>query len=552
MARAKVNCPYCNKIAEVISESKIESISRIVYKFKCGHSVTEKLILTQIPERRDEKWNDFFGYQQKGVEFIEKSNFRCLIADEMGLGKTIEALGAIRYNWESLTPVVYICKASLVYNWAREHNKWVVEGTALESKPESIPIIHRDGQVAPIPGFKVYIISMDILRKPAILKWFEDLKPKTIIVDESHNFKNINSARTTAINTAVKNTPFRICLSGTPVMNNATEYFPTLNLIKPEHFPSEFRFRQQFIEYDNETKRWLALKRYQRDYFFSMTSSYIIRREKKDVLKDLPPLRQGFQYVTDFQKQFAEAYNKELLELQKLLETKRTDLDRKASFMEVLAKLARLRHITALAKVPVAYEYISEFLENINSDSKICIGIHHKDTALWLSQLLAKWNPVMISGQDSAEMKQVKEDQFREKKNRLAIVNIIAVGEGRNLQFCQNAVVLERQWNLAKEQQFEGRFQRPMKCEEDDSLLKKVEFNNGTHWNCPTCGKISEILPIQVDYIQGANTIDEFFDTMVKLKGKLVDNVMDRNIETDYHLIYQLAEKCVQVRMKYV
>lgn len=545
--RATTLCPYCKKVAEVVSEKRIESLKRIRLTFKCGHTTLEKL--ATVPQGRDSKWSDFFPYQQAGIEFVEHANFKCLVADEMGLGKTIQLLGALRYNYDVLSPVLIICKSSLIFNWMREYMKWVKEdNAALEGRFDILPIPVMDGQITPIPGFKVYLLSMDLLSKPKIMAWIQDTPFKTLAIDESHHFKNVSSKRTSSLNLITKHIPYRICLSGTPILNNTLEYFPTLNIIRPEHFPSQSRFIQKYIDYDVETKRYLGLKKYARNDFFEMTSSYVIRREKKDVLRDLPPMRINEQIISSFDRAFASAYNKELDKLDDLLNGMKDAFSQKLGYMDILAAMSKLRHITGLAKVQSAFEYAEEFLASTGNNSKLCIGIHHKDVAQWLGTLLAAYNPIMISGSDSPEQKQIKEDLFRT-TSRLAIVNTLAVGEGRNFQFCANFLVVENQWNQAKEDQFAGRFQRPVKCPKCDAPYKKIQ-GEIPYYQCPKCSDTTDIVPIQGDYLLAANTIDEFFSKLKKLKSQVCDSSMNYNFETDYDSIYQLAREVIQARMK--
>jgi len=547
--RATARCPHCNKIAEVVSEKRLEKLKKLRLTFKCGHTTFEKLV-SAIPPNRDEKWTDFFPYQREGIEFAERANFKCLFADEMGLGKTIEALGTIRYNLDKLTPVLYICKASLIFNWMREHRDWIVkDNSKAEGTKGLLPFPVMDGTSSPLPGFQYYIVSMDLLSKPKIKEFIQNTPFKLLVIDESHNFKNVNSKRTSSLNEVTSHIPFRICLSGTPILNHAVEYWPTLNIIRPEHFPSQQRFVQRFIDYDPETKRYLGLKPWARDEFFKITAQYVIRREKKDVLKDLPPMRVNEQLISSFDRAFADAYNKVLDELDVKLNAIKGDFMMKASFMDILALLSRMRHITGMAKVIAAFEYAEEFLASTPESSKLCIGIHHKDVALWLSQLLAKYEPVMISGSDSPEQKEEKEQEFRNHK-RLAIVNTLAVGEGRNFQFCANALVVESQWNQAKEDQFTGRFQRPIKCECGTPYIKITPDDGVPFYRCPKCNSSTDIVPIQIDYLSAAGTIDEFFSKMKQLKKAVCKDTMDWSFETDHTAIYELAREVVQARMK--
>jgi hypothetical protein len=283
-------------------------------------------------------------------------------------------------------------------------------------------------------------------------------------------------------------------------------------------------------------------------------------------------MRLNEQVVSSFDRTFATAYNKKLDELQEMLNTKKDDFGMKAGFIHILAKMSELRHITGLAKVPAAFEYIQEFLDSTDSSSKICIGIHHKDVAIWLQTLISsicicgasreehptevctefksKYTPIMISGADSPAAKQDKENQFKLPENRIAICNILAVGEGRNFQFCANFLVIESQWNQEKENQFAGRFQRPIKCECGTPYIKITPDDGVPYYRCPKCNSSTDIVPIQGDYLNAANTIDEFFVKLKQLKSKVVNSSMNWSFETDYSAIYQLAQEVVLARMK--
>jgi SWI/SNF-related matrix-associated actin-dependent regulator 1 of chromatin subfamily A len=535
--RQVVKCPKCLKQADVIREVRTLK-EKVLYQFKCGHWASEKLVETVFD--RDEVFEKAFKYQKEGVEFIEKANFNCLVADEMGLGKTIQALLALRYHYEELTPALIICKASLIPNWIKEYFTWV---------NKDLPIAHTDGQVPVLPGYRVYITSMDILSKPQVFQSIQTIPFKLLIIDECHNFKNLNAKRTSALMKFAAGIPHKIALSGTPILNKPTEYFPTLNLIKPLHFPSWNSFCYKWLEYDPNLKKYLTIRPDRRDSWFNFTSSFIIRREKSQVLKDLPPIRRNYIFCNAVNKDFKKAYAKVLDELEMVLARLADKTSKNAKFMDVLALLARLRHLTALAKIPAGIEHILEFLESVQ-DGKITVGIHHKDVSYWLEQGLREkgYNVITISGEDNAEQKMIKENEFRKPENRVLIANIIAAGEGRNLQFCQNVLILERQWNLAKESQFEGRFQRPLKCTSCETLLER----NGHTWKCPTCGKEQEISHIQVDYLMLANSIDEFFHELVNLKGSIVQDMMDVNFEADIDFIYELADRVLAVRHKFL
>ncbi len=131
-----------------------------------------------------------------------------------------------------------------------------------------------------------------------------------------------------------------------------------------------------------------------------------------------------------------------------------------------------------------------------------------------------------MGGAEPADIKDKKINEFRQPERRLAIISILAYGEGRDIQFCPNAIMAEREWNPAKEIQFQDRFCR----------IGSEKY--ATHVN--------------IDIAHAKDTIDEFFDALVKMKAEVGASAMDRDYASDSEFIIQLAEMAVQKRLKYV
>lgn len=530
-------CPHCGKPTIVEAEKRIDSIHLSIYTLKCGHQITEKL--EQLPQGRDACWNKAWGYQKKGIEFIENSNFNCLVADEMGLGKTVQALMALRYNWESLTPVVITAKSSLSYNWMREYFKWVCDVWTPDDKIPSDKMcwLYNDGTLPLIPGFKVYIIPMSLLTRDEVQKTLREvIKPKLIIGDEVHNFKNTGSKRTQALYDVLEGIerdpkskkiikshwriPHRIMLSGTPVVNRLFEYFPVLNIIKPSHFSDIKSFAARWVDRDWETKKWLGLKPQAKNAFFAQTSGYVIRRTREELV-DLPKRMPDAKVFTDdFQKEYAKEYNNTLDKLEELIEDEHL---RAQNSTVIIGLMSRLRHLAGLLKIKAAVEWVTELLDN--TDEKLLIGIHHKDVAGLLSAALHQYNPITISGEDSALEKDKKVQASKLVQNRLVIGNVIACGEGINglQESINNVLILERGWNPSTEDQLIGRLDRP-----------------------------GQKLSVFATYLVAAGTLDDFFDELVTFKRNVVNDSTDSELRLDPEMMRELAKRVIATRLKVV
>src|SRR4030095_10605523 len=152
----------------------------------------------------------------------------------------------------------------------------------------------------------------------------------------------------------------------------------------------------------------------------------------------------------------------------------------KLSGIEILAQMARMRHITGLAKIPATLSYIEEFVED--TDKKLVVFVHHKDVGQFMAKMLIdtkkQTNPdwyelaqtlkeegVKVFSYTSAhtgrpEGYQIQED-FNNTKRCILIASTRACGEGLNLQTCSDSILHERQWNPQNEDQATpGRFKR--------------------------------------------------------------------------------------------
>ena len=454
-----------------------------------------------------------YKFQRDGVEFSENSNYNCLIADAMGLGKTIQALLAVRRSLETLTPTVFAVKGSTQLQWCNQIKKW------LDDTPLGVmPIISRE---TIIPGFSFYVISIDFLSRKGVMERLIKLGVKLLVVDECQNIKNSSSDRTKAIIDWITNCeiPHKIFLSGTPIKNRASEYFTILNLIDPARFYSFAAFCKHWL-IPNEKGVYTRIDPMMLEAFHEITSKYIIRREKRDVLKNLPRLLpRDYQYMVIEDPRIKNAYNNEL----DLFSNFKKHAGKMNSTV-LLGWLAKMRAITGQAKVPWAIEYASEFLNT--TEDPLLIGIQHhsvRDT-LYLTFKVKGYEPLKFSGEDDIYQKNRIVNAFMERRNRLLIMNMLAGGVGVDgLQsVCSNAIVLERQWNAADEEQFESRLDRD-----------------------------GQKIPCQFVYPIAKGTIDEWFHDGVQIKRRICSETLgdSYDAEADEDFLNDLVNKTLENRL---
>jgi SNF2 family DNA or RNA helicase len=223
-------CKTCGKIAVEASRTKFGKST--IIKLGCGHLLfSESLESTTYDSLVFSDNCKPRPYQIDAIKFAEQSEARCIIADEQGLGKTIEVLGLIKLHPEKLLPAVIVVPTTVKLQWMREIHRICGSGA------EFLTQVIQSGKESAMPGFKIYIVTYDILKKDDLFKFVEGTI-KTLIIDECQRVKNHLSDRAKAVQKIGKNTPYIIPMSGTPIKNNAGEYFTVLNLVAPRRFPS--------------------------------------------------------------------------------------------------------------------------------------------------------------------------------------------------------------------------------------------------------------------------------------------------------------------------
>ena len=496
-------CPHCEK--ETIFSEKarftIPEDGRDTHYITgyCGHVIIKKgLKVTDYSKHLSLDKRAPYPYQLEGMKFAEKSGFRAGIFDDMGLGKTIQALVPIMYH-EELQPTAIFCKAGLLRQWGDEVVRWLgIDFIAQTIYSGSDPIFKM----------KITLFSLDVLRNIDVEK-FEKAGFQYVIIDECQHIKNPDSQRTQQVRRMIKNVPHVVGLSGTPIKNRASEYFTILNILHPERFPSFHTFQRNFLDYyaSSYGTKDRGLRNVKQ--FREHTKDFIIRRLRSEVMPDLPKVDRKMFYV-DLEKKAAKEYERESRAFNAYFEAaEREGSENNTEVMtNLLARLAKLRHICGRSKAVDCFEHVTEFL--LTTDRKLAIFVHHQDVGGALVSNLTEWcskmkldSPLMITGSMTGESRHQIVQKFKQPgKNRILIASTLASGEGLNLQYqCCDCVILERQWNPANEEQVEARFTRP------DSV------NMGGY--------------VSSTYMLAGGTIDEWLTELIEKKRAMFQQVMD-------------------------
>lgn len=241
---------------------------------------------------------DFREYQFEALRwmsFLFKYRLSGALCDDMGLGKTRQALAAIAVQYGRVgatRPSLIVVPPSLVFHWEREcqacvKNEFlrpVVLSTAKLNAAESLEEARG--------GSNLLVVSYQTLvRFPAL---FSE-KFEVVVLDEAHLIKNPKSATSQAVKKLSSN--LRLALTGTPIQNNVVELWSIFDFLMPGYLGTQETFRKEFkpllelnlLACDVRKMELTANQRNILESLHMRVLPFIMRREKGDVLKDLPP-----------------------------------------------------------------------------------------------------------------------------------------------------------------------------------------------------------------------------------------------------------------------
>lgn len=432
---------------------------------------------------------EYMPFQKAGIKFaLDVRN--CLIADEMGLGKSVESIGYINAS-PDIKKVLVVTKAKLKLNWERELRKWLV-------RPMSVGIVEPTSW----PDTAVVIVNYDIAHRFAVqLREPWDL----VILDEVQACKNDRSRRAQAIfgRPANKktgeparpgvNARLRLALTGTPIENRPIEIQPVLAWLQPEQ---------------ERWKKWGFAKRYCAahnngfGYDFSGASNLdelrkylrqlvMVRRQKSEVLKELPAkTRQVIELevddatsaCVDREERFLRENEEAIHEAQATLELAKAGSDEefkaaveslRTRFKVAFTEMARLRHDTAVAKIPAVIDWIKDELEETK---KVLCFVHHHDVGDAIHAAFP--NSILVTGETDKEAAQAAVDRFQTDPDLpLFIGSIRATGEGITLTAANLVLFAELDWVPGKMCQCEDRAHR---IGQRDNVLAKYLVVRGS------------------------------------------------------------------------
>lgn len=402
------------------------------------------------------------SYQVEGVNWLDRlrsMHLNGILADDMGLGKTLQAIISVTQHKEMNPKAIsiVICPTSLVYNWKEEFGKF---NPKLKILPVDGTPAQRKKLQTEIKNYDVVITSYTLLQKD--IEFYKTIPFGYAILDEAQHIKNRSTRNAKSVK--MIQASHRLILTGTPIENSLEELWSLFDFLMPGLLSSYDRFIEKYI-------RSAAGKGTNLESLKRKVTPFILRRMKKDVLDDLPPISEIVYHchLSETQKALYRSYaDSAREELSQLVKKEGFDKVR----IHVLATLTRLKQICChpaifakenpeagdSSKYEMLLELIPTLIEGkhkavIFSQYTRMLNILRED----LDKLGIKYS--YLDGSSKNRLGIVKEFNENEKVP-LFLVSLKAGGSGLNLVGADTVIHYDMWWNPAVENQATDRVHR--------------------------------------------------------------------------------------------
>ena len=385
---------------------------------------------------------NLYPYQKEAVEFTHAARGRAIIGDAPGVGKTAPAL-VWTYMFGGKKALI-VAPANVTYKWAEKEVPMWAAGKTVQ--------VVEGGKKAIDPDIDIVIMSY----RTMVMR-FEELNRMpfdTMIFDEAHYLKSNKSQQNRIARKLVKGVPYLLFLTGTAFKNKRYEMFQLLHMIDPIAWPNAADFGVRYCGGVLDHGQWITPPNYETntEELQLRLRSVMIRRTKKQVIKDLPDLTRTYLPIhLSNEKDYATT-------LRAAKEQARAEGYKPGSALVLLNKL---RQVVGRGKTSAALEIAEDLLD---AGEQVVMFAHHKEVIKTLVDGLMKMgiNAYLIGvidGSTPSQERQLLSMSFQAGHKRVMVISS-AGKEGIDLFASSHLIMVERLWTGADEEQIEARVHR--------------------------------------------------------------------------------------------
>jgi superfamily II DNA or RNA helicase len=401
-------------------------------------------------------------YQKLGVNWLFSLYAYLLgglLCDEMGLGKTHQAM-ALMAAVQKIRPqarFLVVCPTSVLYHWEDKLQEFFPTLSVLTFHgPLRERTLEKD--------FSLLLTSYGILRRE--LDKIGKLSFDIAIYDEIQVAKN-HKSKLYAVLQGLR-ADMKIGLTGTPIENRLRELKTLFDLVLPGYMPGESDYMRLIVT-PIEKKRDMQ----QKGLLQRLIHPFILRRQKKEVLSDLPDKTEEIAHC-DLHPAQERLYREVLFAQRDQLMQNLQDSSQPVSFLHVFSLLSRLKQICDhpalyLKKTEEYEKYHSGkwdlFVELLNeareSQQKVVVYSQYLGMLDIIEEHLRSAGVGFASLRGSTRDRKEQISLFAQDPScEVFVASLRAAGLGIDLTAASVVIHYDRWWNAARENQATDRVHR--------------------------------------------------------------------------------------------
>lgn len=403
------------------------------------------------------------GY--KWLRILSKTSLGGILADDMGLGKTIQSIVYItsfieeykQKNMEEKLSFLIVCPTSLVYNWLDEIENFSpsLKASVVTGAPQE-----RQTTIESIADYDILITSYPLIRRD--IMHYQNISFHTVFIDEAQFIKNAASQNAQSVKQL--NAKHRFALTGTPIENSLSELWSIFDFIMPNYLMTHSKFVNRFekliLKEDQEAMESLNRR----------IRPFVLRRMKKDVLKELPDKIEE-KILTDMTEEQWKVYLSYLESIRSDLYSEISETGVEHNQMRILAALTRLRQICCHPATFIdnyeggsgKLELLTEVVEDaIANEHRILIFSQFTSMLKIIEKELQKKKIEYFYLEGSTPISERNEyvKKFNSGIGQVFLISLKAGGTGLNLTGADTVIHYDPWWNPAVEEQATDRVYR--------------------------------------------------------------------------------------------
>lgn len=405
-----------------------------------------------------------FPHQIEATKFIIGKDFVPLF-DEQGLGKTKIVIDALCQDIVNgfIDGALIFCKKSLLAVWEEEIKKHshltsvILRGTSREKGYKFLSFSH------------FFLMNYEYLQSEIDrIKMLLEIRKYAIVLDESHKIKDPSSTTAKTIFEIKDLAKKRIIITGTPIANKPEDLWAQFYFLDGgktlgsdfEYFKKKYSLKNLK---ENPTQNDITKLRALRNIIEKVS----IRRLKNNVLQ-LPEksYQDIFVKLAGHQKELYENLREKLvIEFQTF--SGKQIVENVENILEKLLRLTQLASNPKLIDVgykedPAKFIELDHIVKNIISrEDKLIIWTSFVENIREIRRRYVSYNPLMIFGEIPIEQRTKYVERFqRNNEYKIIIANPATAREGLTLTSANNAIYVDRNFNLVDYIQSQDRIHR--------------------------------------------------------------------------------------------